>query len=237
MEDFEITLEDEMEETSYATVSSFEVLPAHEPVEKSSSSQVYPATKRLQGSEDRQERQSSPKLRSSSQSHSKSRATSHPRSSSHLSRDSDSMSVSPTPRSSYREHSSHIRSRGHHLRTPSWSPTHHSIRSTSSQDSSPIRERKQERYLDPSVSLNEDKRSTRSSASIADRMKYRKSYHARAKSEIVAIIDKNLSTIFSDVRSSKSRKERSLTPTHKRSYKSERKSGSRSRRWSSHSGQ
>ena len=171
-----------MEEISYATVSSFEVLPAHEPVEKSSA-QHYPINKRLPGNEDRQERQSSPKLRTStSQSHSKSRATSHSRSSSHLSRDSDSMSVSPTPRSSYREHSTHVRSRSDHLRTPSWSPTRHSIRSTSSQDSSPIRERKQERYLDSTASLNDDKRSTRSNASIVDRMKYRRSYHARAKS-------------------------------------------------------
>ena len=179
VEDFEITLEDEMEETSYATVSSFEVLPAHEPVEKSSA-QLYPVNKRLPANEDRQERQNSPKLRTSSQSHSKSRATSHSRSSSHLSRDSDSMSVSPTPR--YREHATHARSRSHHLRTPSWSPTRHSIRSTSSQDSSPIRERKQERYLDSAASLNDDKRSTRSNASIVDRMKYRRSYHGRTKS-------------------------------------------------------
>ena len=42
-------------------------------------------------------------------------------------------------------------------------------------------------------------------------------------------------SIFSGFRSSKLRKERSLTPTHKRSYRSERKS-SRNRRWSSHSG-
>lgn len=216
VEDFEITLEDEMEKTSYATVSSFEMLPAHESVEKSSS-QLYPATKRLP--DDRQERQASPKLRGSSQSHTKSRATSHPRSSSRLSRDSDSMSVSPTPRSSYREHGGHIRSHNHHPRTPSWSPTRHSIRSTSSQDSSPIRDRKQERYLDPAASLNDDKRSTRSSTSIADRMKYRKSYHSRAK----------------NMRSSKSRKERSLTPSYKRSYKSERKSVTRNRRLSSHS--
>ena len=182
IEDFEITLEDELEETSYATVSSFEVLPAHEPVEKSSA-QHYSINKRLSANEDRQERQSSPMLRASSQSHSKPRAKSHSRSSSRLSRDSDSMSVSPTPHSSYREHGTHMRSRSHHLRTPSWSPTHHSIRSTSSQDSSPIRERKLERYLDSNASLNinDDKRSTRSNASIADRMKYKRSYHARSK--------------------------------------------------------
>ena len=179
VEDFEITLEDEMEETSYAIVSP--VLPAHESTEKSSA-QHYPINKRLSANEDRQERQNSPKLRASNHPHSKSRATSHSRSSSHLSRDSDSMSVSPTPRSTFREHGSHVRSHGHHLRTSSWSPTHHSIRSTSSQDSSPIRERKPERYLDPAASLNDDKRSTRSNASIVDRMKYRRSYHARIKS-------------------------------------------------------
>jgi len=171
-----------MEETSYATVSSFlEVLPAHESSEKSST-QLYPIAKRLAASEERQEKQSSPKLRTSSKSHSKSRTKSHSRSSSHLSRDSDSMSVSPTPRSSYREHGRHGRSHSHHLRTPSWSPTRHSIRSTSSQDSSPIRDRKQDRYLEPSASLNDDKRSTRSNASIVDRMKYRRSSHIRAKS-------------------------------------------------------
>lgn len=176
VEDFEITLEDEMEETSYATVSSFEVLPVHEPVEKSA--QLYPGTKRLSANEERQDRQISPKLRSS---HSKSRS-SHSRSSSRLSRDSDSMSVSPTPRSSYRDHGGHVRSRGRRLRTPSWSPTRHSIRSTSSQESSPIRDRKQERYLDSAASLNDDKRSTRSNTSIADRMKYRRSYDSRNKS-------------------------------------------------------
>lgn len=166
-----------MEEASYATVSSFlEVLPTLESAEKSS--QLYPVTKRLAPSEERQEKQTSPKLRTSSHSHSKSRTTSHSRSSSHLSRDSDSMSVSP----SYREHGRHARSRSHRLRTPSWSPTRCSIRSTSSQDSSPIRDRKQERYLEPSASLNDDKRSTRSNTSIADRMKYKRSYHSRAKS-------------------------------------------------------
>lgn len=183
IEDFEITLEDEMEEASYDTVSSFlEVLP-HEPAEKSA--QVYHVgNKRLPVNE---ERQASPKSRTSNHPHSKSRTTSHSRSSSHLSRDSDSMSVSPTPtsRSSYRDHGSHVSSRDHHTRTPSWSPTRHSIRSTSSQDSSPIRERKQDRYLDSAASLNDDKRSTRSSASIADRMKYKRSYHARSKSEMI----------------------------------------------------
>ena len=175
VEDFEITLEDE-EEISYAIVS-----PVHESTEKSSA-QHYPINKRLPANEDKQERQNSPKLRASNHPRSKLRATSHSRSSSHLSRDSDSMSVSPTPRSSFRERGGHVRSHGHHLRTSSWSPTHHSIRSTSSQDSSPIRERKPERYLDPAASLNDDKRSTRSNASIADRMKYKRSYNARIKS-------------------------------------------------------
>jgi len=161
-------LDDElMEAKSYSSSLSFpEIYSAHDLESKSSTQLLHPTSSRRLS----EERRTSPKSRSGSRSLSK-----VSRSSSHVSRDSNSLSVSPTPHSSsYRDHGNHSRSRSHRLRTPSWSPTHHS-RSASSQDSSPIRDRKERFYLEPTTSLNTTM-STRSSTSIQDRMKFKSSY-------------------------------------------------------------
>ncbi|XP_065909433.1 serine/arginine-rich splicing factor 4-like isoform X2 [Dysidea avara] len=208
-------LDDELQESKpYSSLLSFpEIYPTHDSLDSKSSTQLlHPSSSRRLS----EERRTSPKSRSGSRSLSK-----VSRSSSRVSRDSNSLSVSPTPHSSsYRDHGSHSRSRSHRLRTPSWSPTRHS-RSASSQDSSPIRDRKERFYLEPVASLNT--MSTRSSTSIQDRMKFKSSY-TKPKSR--------------DTRSSKWKKGRALTPVHKkRNYRSQRstRSGSRERRWSSHS--
>jgi len=158
-------LDDDLQESkSYSSSLSFpDMYPAHESLDSKPSTQLL-HPRRLS-----EERRTSPKSRSGSRSLSK-----VSRSSSRVSRDSNSLSVSPTPHSSsYRDHSSHSRSHSHRLRTPSWSPTRHS-RSASSQDSSPIRDRKERFYLEPVASLNT--MSTRSSTSIQDRMKFKSSY-------------------------------------------------------------